>query len=276
MVRLRFDRDAKFSVAAAFDAAAELRHNFHGTEHLLLGLAATVPELFPREPHLDDLKHRIAALASPSATVERVKPYTDQAKRALRAAEESALSRGSPVVTAKDLLEALKTADGSVVTMLLGEVGIQPPRTNSHATSFRNALSPLDFIRLRDDSDAPYYDQIEACIKEAVASGRLIPGDRLPPVRQLADLLEIAPGTVARAYKELESDGVVVTAGTHGTVVAARDAADKTEAEDRIHELVGLLRPVTVSAFHMGSDVEELFEALRIALHGVFGEPSDA
>jgi GntR family transcriptional regulator len=275
MVRLRFDRDAKFSVAAAFDAAAELRHNFHGTEHLLLGLAATVPELFPVEPSLDDLKHRIAALAGPSPTVERVKHYTDQAKRALRAAEESALRRGSPVVTAKDLLEALRAADGAVVTMLLDEVGIQPARTDSHATSFRDALSPLDFIRVRDDSEAPYYDQIQACIKEAVASGQLIPGDRLPPVRQLGDLLEIAPGTVARAYKELESDGIVITAGTHGTVVAARDAAHDSDAEDRIRELVGLLRPVTVSAFHMGSDVEELSEALRIAVHGVFGEPSN-
>jgi len=276
MVRLRFDRDAKFSVAAAFDAAAELRHNFHGTEHLLLGLAATVPELFPVEPSLDDLKHRVAALAGPSPTVERVKPYTDQAKRALRAAEESALRRGSPVVTAKDILEALKAADGAVVTMLLDEVGIRPARTDSHATSFRDALSPLDYIRVRDDSDAPYYDQIQACIKEAVASGQLIPGDRLPPVRQLADLLEIAPGTVARAYKELESDGIVITAGTHGTVVAARDATHDSQAEDRIRELVRLLRPVTVSAFHMGSDVEELFEALRIAVHGVFGEPGNA
>ena len=53
-----------------------------------------------------------------------------------------------------------------------------------------------------------------------VAVGRLSPADRLPTVRDLARQLGLAPGTVARSYRELERDGVVVTRGRAGTFVA--------------------------------------------------------
>ena len=50
--------------------------------------------------------------------------------------------------------------------------------------------------------------------------GALATGDRLPAIRQLANDLGLAGGTVARAYRELEADGVVTTHGRHGTVIA--------------------------------------------------------
>ncbi|GGI83007.1 hypothetical protein GCM10007175_20440 [Pseudarthrobacter scleromae] len=54
-------------------------------------------------------------------------------------------------------------------------------------------------------------------------NGSLPPGTRLPAVRALAEVLDVAPHTVARAYKELEAAGVVATRGRNGTVVCARD-----------------------------------------------------
>src|SRR5206468_2526682 len=86
-------------------------------------------------------------------------------------------------------------------------------------------------VRIDDASDRAIHEQIVSQIQEAVATGTLRPGNRLPPVRQLADQLEIAPGTVARAYSELERRGIVVTDGARGTRVAERP---RTPAESHL------------------------------------------
>jgi DNA-binding transcriptional regulator YhcF (GntR family) len=76
-----------------------------------------------------------------------------------------------------------------------------------------------------NDSVAPY-EQIRMQIADQVRTGRLASGTRLPTVRRLAEDLRVAPGTVARAYRILEEDGVIETRGRHGTFVAATgDAA---------------------------------------------------
>jgi len=71
----------------------------------------------------------------------------------------------------------------------------------------------------------PPFEQIRAQVLAHVAAGRLRAGDRLPTIRALASDLGVAAGTVARAYRELEGGGVVVTRRRTGTVVAlGRDA----------------------------------------------------
>lgn len=70
-------------------------------------------------------------------------------------------------------------------------------------------------------SPVPPYEKLRASIARLVATGDLAVGSRLPTVRQLAADLGIAPGTVARAYRELEAEGTLVTRGRHGTHVAA-------------------------------------------------------
>lgn len=90
----------------------------------------------------------------------------------------------------------------------------------------RVSIQPLD-----PDSATPPFEQLRAQVAARAATGDLPAGTRLPPVRTLAADLGVAPGTVARAYKELEADGVVVTEGRRGTFVAAAEApADATEA----------------------------------------------
>jgi len=85
-------------------------------------------------------------------------------------------------------------------------------------------------ITVDADSPVPPYGQIHAQIAQAVTDRRLVAGTKLPSVRKLAGDLGLAPGTVARAYRELERTGVVDTQGRAGTVVAAGPDPSRAEA----------------------------------------------
>ena len=81
-------------------------------------------------------------------------------------------------------------------------------------------------------SHVPPFEQVRRQIEEQAASGALTPGHRLPTVRRLAEDLGLAVNTVARAYRELEQGGVVVTRGRSGTFVAVR--GEDREREGRV------------------------------------------
>ncbi len=74
-------------------------------------------------------------------------------------------------------------------------------------------------LRLENDTAIPRFEQLRAQLSVMVAVGRLEPGTRLPPVRLMASQLDLAPGTVARAYRELEQGGIVEGRGRRGTFV---------------------------------------------------------
>ncbi len=108
----------------------------------------------------------------------------------------------------------------------------------------------------------PVYLQIVQQIKHLVASGRLTAGEELPPIRVLAERLVINPNTVARAYRELESSGVVVKRGTAGTYVADGDSA--RGAADR-HELItGRIDALLVESRQLQISLEELLDLVRL------------
>lgn len=64
-------------------------------------------------------------------------------------------------------------------------------------------------IRLNHSSGTPLYIQLEEQIKHAVETGELRAGDQLPTIRKLAEDLIMNPNTVARAYRELEHEGLI-------------------------------------------------------------------
>lgn len=76
----------------------------------------------------------------------------------------------------------------------------------------------------------PIYLQLIEQIKRSVALGVLAPGERLPTVKQLATDLIINPNTVARAYRELERDGVIETSVGRGSFVSQNGAGDRAAA----------------------------------------------
>ena len=72
----------------------------------------------------------------------------------------------------------------------------------------------------------PPYEQIRRQISSLIAIGQLIPGQRLPTVRALAADLGVAIGTVTRAYRELETAGLIHSRRRLGTIVAQHPVPD--------------------------------------------------
>ncbi len=88
-------------------------------------------------------------------------------------------------------------------------------------------------IKIDNLSDRPVYQQIVDQVKRDAALGRLRAGDKIPPVRQLAAEIVINPNTIAKAYRQLEQEGVITTRAGSGTFVAEiqntlNDAARKS------------------------------------------------
>lgn len=127
--------------------------------------------------------------------------------------------------------------------------------------------APLDRrLRLDLDSPVPPYEQLRSQVARLVVTGELTNGTRLPSVRQLARELGIAPGTVARAYRELDGEGVVVGRGRHGTVVTHNvpGAADTR----RRQALSAAADQLAVTGRDLGFEDAEIEAAVRQAIAG--------
>jgi GntR family transcriptional regulator len=105
-------------------------------------------------------------------------------------------------------------------------------------------------------SRLPIYQQLVQQVREAIARGDLQPGERLPSVRQLADELAVNPNTVARAYTELERDGLLVTRPGLGVFVAPPGTDLTREARDR--RLAELLDRWLTEAVHLGYSADDV------------------
>ncbi len=80
-------------------------------------------------------------------------------------------------------------------------------------------------IKIDTTSFIPFYEQIKKQIKGRISLGTLRPGEPLPSIRELATLLLINPNTVARAYRELEREGFIVTRRGKGCFVTDDSSA---------------------------------------------------
>ena len=94
-----------------------------------------------------------------------------------------------------------------------------------------------------------------------IVSGRLSSGDRLPTVRQAARDLDVAPGTVAKAYKMLERDGLIVTRGAAGTRVADAPSVLPVTLVADISALVGRAHGDGVSEDDLVSAIRSVWAA---------------
>jgi GntR family transcriptional regulator len=116
-------------------------------------------------------------------------------------------------------------------------------------------------LRIDTTDGTPIYLQIVDQIKRGVAVGRIKPEDPLPSVRQLALDLTINPNTVARAYLELEHDGVIYKRQGQGTFVSS-EAIDASRRE-RSRIVGGLFEKAIVEAVNFGLSASEIDELYR-------------
>jgi len=117
------------------------------------------------------------------------------------------------------------------------------------------------FLRIQPTDPTPIYLQIVEQVRRVAASGRLPAGERLPSVRGLAEKLLVNHNTVARAYRELERDGVV--ASRHGYGVFVADQASRFRASERAALLNERVDRLLTEASELRVELEDLITLVR-------------
>jgi len=125
-------------------------------------------------------------------------------------------------------------------------------------------------LRIDPDASVPIFEQIVLQVKYAVARGAYRAGDQLPSVRQLAVDALVNPNTVAKAYRELEREGVVRTRRGLGIFVA--EGAEALCTRDGRSVIDGRLRNVVTEAADAGIPAEEIREIFERHLKRSHGE----
>ena len=116
-------------------------------------------------------------------------------------------------------------------------------------------------LHISTKEGVPIYQQIVTQIKHMVASGRLAPGEIVPPIRVLAEQLFINPNTVARAYRELEAAGIFISRQGSGTRVSEKGSP--LEYSERLQVIDQLVEGLLVEANQLDFSVEDIFEIIR-------------
>src|ERR1700744_279744 len=117
-------------------------------------------------------------------------------------------------------------------------------------------------IRVQSSLGVPIYLQIESQVKHAIAAGALKQDDTLPPVRKLAAELRINPNTVARAYQNMERDGILRTVPGGGCYVNGQSSGLlKSEKLRRLKPLATQLAVEAKQLILAREDLMQLLEA---------------
>ncbi|WP_424936493.1 MULTISPECIES: GntR family transcriptional regulator [Bacteria] len=111
-------------------------------------------------------------------------------------------------------------------------------------------------IRVDPGAARPIYEQIAASVRTDIAAGRLRPGDRLPPAREVAAAVDVNVHTVLRAYQQLRDDGLIDLRRGRGAIVAA-SAAPLAELSHEIRALVAHAARLGLSPAALAALVKE-------------------
>jgi DNA-binding transcriptional regulator YhcF (GntR family) len=131
-------------------------------------------------------------------------------------------------------------------------------------------MASLPMLEIVTDDPIPPYEQLRRQLADLIGSRALAGGDRLPPLRQLAGDLGLAVGTVARAYRELEADGLIRSRRGGGTrVVDSPPVRSDAERERLIEEhAIGFVRQARLLAASDNDVLEAVHRALAVERSG--------
>jgi DNA-binding transcriptional regulator YhcF (GntR family) len=116
-------------------------------------------------------------------------------------------------------------------------------------------------IRIDPGASTPIYMQIVERLHSLMVAGKLSPGDQLPPVRQLAETLQINFNTVARAYRWLEEAGLLSMRQGRGTYVLDRPLA-ALERQQRQENLEQFVQRIVKESRRLGFAMTDVQAAL--------------
>ena len=116
-------------------------------------------------------------------------------------------------------------------------------------------------LHITTSDGVPIYLQIVNQLKYLVASGRLAPGEELPPIRVLAEKLVVNPNTVARAYRELETAGIVEKRRTAGTYVS--EQGSPLARRERLKILTERVDALLAEARQMDVTIEDVMKLVE-------------
>jgi GntR family transcriptional regulator len=125
-------------------------------------------------------------------------------------------------------------------------------------------------LHVNPSTGLPIYLQIQAQVKHAVAAGALRAGDAMPSVRKLASDLRINPNTVARAYLELEREGVISAVPGGGTFVA--DGQPGLLKAERVRRFRPLARQIAVEGRQLRLSRDEIVQLVDEELKAFGGK----
>jgi DNA-binding transcriptional regulator YhcF (GntR family) len=114
-------------------------------------------------------------------------------------------------------------------------------------------------------SPVPPFEQLRMAIRQLVATGALPVGSRLPTVRQLAADLGLAPGTVGRAFRELEVEGIIESRGRHGTHV--KSAPKRPQSAERSRRIRDAATAYAAVVAELAIDPDTAIDHVRRALN---------
>jgi molybdate-binding protein/DNA-binding transcriptional regulator YhcF (GntR family) len=138
-------------------------------------------------------------------------------------------------------------------------------RTTEDPRARRGRSAKAIDIHLGDTSQSPLFTQIVEQVRQLVATNRLKPGERLPTVRELAVSLRVSPGTVVRAYLDLESQGIIQSRRGAGTVVSA-SVGDADVSTLRRGRLSNIMSSSILEALTLGYGPDEVEAAFSVHL----------
>lgn len=116
-------------------------------------------------------------------------------------------------------------------------------------------------IHITSNDGVPIYLQIANQVKYLIACRRLVPDEELPPIRVLAEQLLVNPNTIARAYLELEREGIVTKRHGSGTYVSS--GGSPLARKERIKILSERVDALLTEAHHLGVEVDDVIELLK-------------
>lgn len=117
------------------------------------------------------------------------------------------------------------------------------------------------------------YRQLMSQVKFAVATGRLKPGEKLPPIRDVAVEVRVNRNTVAKVYQELEREGIVYTRPGQGCFVSDRESALSREVREE--QLLEHLDDFLAQARLFSFSRQEVVDLIMARLDVVYGRESE-